>query len=73
MVGMLIIPSIEKDFVINIDYWCEKSAFDSILVATFTFIPSLAVNTIQIDVAIAHVLKITITSIIDQKVFLKAN
>jgi len=70
---MLIVSPIEENFTINIDHRCKETTFDCILVAPQTSIPSLGVNIIQIDVVIAHVLKITIASIVDQKVFLKAD
>ena len=73
MVCMLIVSPVEEDFTINIDHRCKETTFDSILVAPRTSIPSLGVNIIQIDVVIAHVLKITIASIVDQKVFLIAD
>ena len=73
MVCMLIVSPVEEDFTINIDHRCKETTFDCILVAPRTSIPSLGVNIIQIDVVIAHVLKITIASIVDQKVFLIAD
>lgn len=70
---MLIVSSIEEDFAINVDHGCKKTTSGRILVAPRTSIPSLAINIIQIDAVIAHVLKITIASIVDQKVFLIAD